>query len=149
MIFHARNNGGYTLLEISLTISIGVLILLAAAPSLGGFINERRLRNAADVILECAAEARLAAKQQGKSVFLTITKGKIQTANGKQKLLPQNMKLLLRTGLGEWTADEKNWTFFPNGIVEPLSLRLERGSSWIELDIDPLTGMVSQERFSF
>lgn len=149
MIFHEKNNAGYTLLEISLTISIGILILLAATPTVGSYINERRLRNVANVILESASEARIAAKEQGKTVFLLIKKGEIQTPRKERKSLPQSMKLFLKTGTSQWTVGEKNWAFFSGGIVEPLSFRLERGSSWIEMDIDPLTGLVSEERFSF
>ncbi|PWU07619.1 MAG: hypothetical protein C5B47_05820 [Verrucomicrobia bacterium] len=149
MICRARSSVGYTLLEVSLTISIGILILLTVTPALGNFINERKLRAITKLILECAAEARIAAKQQGKTVILALGKNEIQTLNGKHKSLPKNMKLLLKTEATEWTTTKSNWMFFPSGIIEPISLRLEQGAAWIEMDIDPLTGMALEERYSF
>lgn len=59
------------------------------------------------------------------------------------------MKPLVKTETNEWTTSERNWTLFSDGIVEPLSFCIELDSTWIELDTDPLTGMVSQEQFSF
>lgn len=38
------------------------------------------------------------------------------------------------------------WRFGSSGLCEPLSLRLELEDSWIELEMDPLTAMVSDKQ---
>ena len=51
----------------------------------------------------------------------------------------------------EWFHQENKedpvifWNFTENGLCEPISLRLEIEKSWIELEMDPLTALVSDE----
>lgn len=150
MMICRANNGGYTILEISLTISISVLIFLAIAPAFSGLMNERKFRNAADLILECAAETRTEAKRQGKFLVLTFGEYEMRLSGGKCVSLPKDMTLLIRKNSDKWeSAKNQIWKFFPNGFIEPISLRLERGSAWMEMELDVLTAMVAEERFSF
>lgn len=150
MMISRTNSGGYTLLEVSLTISIIVLIFLAFIPTFSGLIHERRFRNATNLILECAAETRAEAKNLGKSISIVFGKSEIQISGGKFVLLSKDMTLFIRKNSDKWIlAQRQIWKFAPNGLVEPISLRLERGTSWMEIDIDILTAMVAEERFSF
>lgn len=129
--------------------SIGLLIVVAAAPTLGSWTTERKLRNATDAILEVAAKARLEAKRQGKLFYINFDKGQLQINGSKQGLFARDMKLLIKNNANEWElARGKSWAFYPDGLVEPIALRLEHGSAWIEIEFDILTGIVAKERFS-
>ncbi len=47
----------------------------------------------------------------------------------------------------EWVVPQgTDWVFAATGLAEPLSVRLERGESYIELDFNPLTGVVDERR---
>ena len=43
-------------------------------------------------------------------------------------------------------ADPQVWRFDPNGICEPVSVRLEYKSGWVEMDFHPLSGGVREQR---
>lgn len=40
------------------------------------------------------------------------------------------------------------WRFSPSGICEPASIRIENNDGWVELDFNPLTAKVEDERMS-
>ncbi len=52
----------------------------------------------------------------------------------------------------EWFHQEKKedpvifWNFEQTGLCEPISIRFEIGKSWVEIDMDPLTARISDER---
>lgn len=67
---------------------------------------------------------------------------------------PEDVKLFVRrwgADLSAWLRQERledepiYWRFDQNGLCEPLSLRLELEESWMELEMNPLTAMVSDK----
>lgn len=67
---------------------------------------------------------------------------------------PEDVEVFLRRwGAPEvaWFHQEKKeepalfWNFGPNGLCEPISIRFEIDNSWAVLEMDPLTGRVSEE----
>ena len=67
---------------------------------------------------------------------------------------PEGMEVFVRRwGAPEnkWLHQEKKtdpvifWNFAENGLCEPLSLRFEIEESWVVLEMDPLTALVSDE----
>lgn len=68
---------------------------------------------------------------------------------------PNDLKLFVRRWGAKVTAwyypeDSKapviTWPFESTGLCEPISIRLERDESWTEIDMDPLTGRINEER---
>lgn len=41
-----------------------------------------------------------------------------------------------------------DWRFSHSGLCEPISIRVQSGDSWIELDMHPLTAQVREERLN-
>lgn len=67
---------------------------------------------------------------------------------------PEGLEVFVRrwgAGENEWFHQEKPkdpvifWNFSENGLSEPISLRLEIEKSWMELEMDPLTALVSDQ----
>lgn len=65
--------------------------------------------------------------------------------------LKEGMTLSLRRwNSSEWLATSKNthyWRFDPDGICEPISIRLALGNSWMEDTYHPLTATIRESLF--
>ena len=68
--------------------------------------------------------------------------------------LPEGMEVYVRrwgAAENEWFHQEKKedpvifWNFSENGLCEPVSLKLEIEKSWMILEMDPLTALVSDQ----
>jgi hypothetical protein len=62
--------------------------------------------------------------------------------------LPESMTILVKHwGQTEWqpAAGEK-WQVLASGLCEPLSVRIDRGHSYVEMQFNPLTGGVADKR---
>ena len=68
----------------------------------------------------------------------------------KRVRTPPEMKVLLkRWGSEEWRpAAGQKWVTLPSGLCEPVSVRLEWKSSFLEMQFHPLTGGVADESMS-
>lgn len=52
-----------------------------------------------------------------------------------------------RWNAAEWVApEEEEWVFEPSGLCEPLSVRFTRKGGYVEIDFNPLTAGVQDER---
>lgn len=60
---------------------------------------------------------------------------------------PPDMRVLMkRWGQSKWLpAAGQTWMVLPSGLCEPLSIRLEWGQSFTEMQFHPLTGGVAEE----
>lgn len=93
------------------------------------------------------AQAGLDDKQLKRNIF---TQGDTQTANtseNRQLTLEDGMEIRIRRWNSEdWLTTVKNtvhvWRFDPNGLCEPISVRLTLGRSWIEDTYHPLTATI-------
>lgn len=144
-----KGSAGYTLLEIGLAMGIVAIVFVAVAPASMGFLDERRIRGAADEIRNLASATRHQAQEEGKYRTLVFDKSTVAMDDDVIEL-PEGIRILVRKSTGKWTVpDEEPWKFAPNGFVEPLSLRFELDGKWLEVDFDTLTAMVAEERYSF
>lgn len=76
----------------------------------------------------------------GEDRVISISKTMI-SSGGSQLPVPPEIKLLLkRSGETEFRRPEDvEWLFYPGGLVEPLTLRLEGESSFLMMTFDPVT----------
>ena len=67
-----RVEGGFTLLELMVTVVIIVLLAMMAVPSLSTLIEKSRLKGVADDVVNLYATARLEAVKQGRNVNVAL-----------------------------------------------------------------------------
>jgi len=145
-----RNRDGFTLLEISLAIFIGVLIVTIAVPSIQGVVAEQRARKSFDAFEAIVRDAQSRSITERRAWLLVWDKEGValrplEPANKeekkgvarfdfaeKQTLEPQFPAALVKN-------PAKEWTFWPSGTCEPavIANRSEDGE-WIA-SYDPLT----------
>ncbi len=150
----ARARGAYTFLELAIALGLIAIVFAAAFPVVSATFEEKRLRGAMDAIGERVREWRQEAETSGRERTLALMRKGLASGTGKDPALavtiPQGITLEVKFPGGEWEAAKgQPWRIFSLGLVQPLSLRLRQGSSWIETDFDVLTGGVAAERYSF
>ncbi|MCB1224690.1 MAG: prepilin-type N-terminal cleavage/methylation domain-containing protein [Verrucomicrobiales bacterium] len=128
-----RFSRGFTLLEVTIALSIGLALLGVAVLALTSVQDENQLRQVATDIEVAAQEALLDAVAQRRPVQLALDGG---LAGGGEVLV-------LRYGEHKFRAARpgETWEFSPSGICEPLTLRVLHPLGEVELSFDPLTGM--------
>lgn len=145
---HDVGQGGFTFFEIALVLAIIVVVFAASAPLVSSTIQERRLRQSLQDIEQFVRSARLMAERDRREIDLTWQKSGLRVA-GEEKIELYG-RLSVRFPRGDWQeANGQNWRIFPSGIVAPATVRVQKGEAWIEGDIDPLTGGIAEERYSF
>jgi prepilin-type N-terminal cleavage/methylation domain-containing protein len=147
-----RGARGFTLLEIMLVLALIIIMFLGAVPLVTASGGERRLRTAAEDIEGMVRAQRARAVSSGNRLLLDVREGGFYERGNKERpvmALPKGATLSLRAPGGEWgKPDGQEWEFSPAGFVTPYSVRLVEGDSWIEVDIDLLTGRVAEERYA-
>jgi type II secretory pathway pseudopilin PulG len=153
--------GGYTLLEICIVMFILALLIGLAAPNVSSWLAEEQLRAPLRQLELFARTARITAIDRQRPFDLLITAGgfQIEEAPGWGKPEPTVDPYPLPTGIevrsegwGETvysTPDERRWRFLPNGLCQPLSVKLTHGLSEIAIRFDPLTADVDEETYAF
>ncbi len=139
---------------------IGILLGVAAT-YMGGVFGEKSLEEPMAKIQALARKAQRSAVSLGRESVLLIEPGGVRWYSAgdlgrgevaAEYALPDEVSLLVRPWRSEkWREPGKGgyrWEFEPGGFCEPLSLRLERGGSYVEVDFHPLTGGVADERSS-
>lgn len=145
---HDAERGGFTFFEIALVLAIIVVVFAASAPLVSSTIQERRLRQSLQDIEEFVRSARLMAEKDRRTIDLTWQKSGLRLP-GEERIELYG-RLSVRFPRGDWQeADGQRWRIFPSGIVAPATVRVQKGEAWIEGDIDPLTGGIAEERYSF
>lgn len=95
-------------------------------------------------------EEQLAMDDSGEPIAEEISR----TVEYDEFLFTEGMEVFVRRwGAAEmaWFHQEKEedpvifWNYESSGLCEPISLRIEIGENWTELEMDPLTGRVSDE----
>jgi len=141
---------GFTLFEICIAISIAVLIILAAVPSIGGILQEQRAKklfNEFDALTKEACSRAVTERRPYSLVWddsgvtlqpLTPQEGDEQQPGDRvdfgEKLAPD---LLLPAALVK--DPPAIWTFWPTGTCEPATITCHvPGASWTAT-YDPLT----------
>jgi Tfp pilus assembly protein FimT len=147
---------GFTFLEIIIAITLGMLIVFGTMPFFDSVLAERRIRRTADQIAESAVRTRLAAESTGRVQILRFDESGLQApadspdADTRSVTLHDGLSLEVSFDGEEWqAADGQRWVFAPTGQATPLSVRLEEGERWLEMEFDLLTARVAAQRYSF
>jgi prepilin-type N-terminal cleavage/methylation domain-containing protein len=170
---------GYTLLEICFALFILAVMLGAALPSISGWLKEERLRAPARQLSLLARTARLAAIQHQQPYQIIIRPDQIwiepvnppaspdgsttteasasPTGDPAANDLPDRYNVPSATAIfvQPWydnkmtIVTEWHWTFQASGLCEPIAVKFTQGASELELDFDPLTATVANEKYVF
>lgn len=159
--------GGYTLLEICFALFIIAMMFGAALPNLSGWLTEEQLRSPARELSSLARHARLTAIQEQVPVTLLLRSSgfameprtSLPTADPAEVEAPEPPPYTLAESITftarRWNeaklqpVSEFRWVFQPSGLCEPIGVKFTRGAAELELDFDPLTATVADERYVF
>ncbi len=146
-----RPRGAFTLIEVIIALAIVALIFVALVPLAAPSLSERKLRHAMDDLVAFVRSNRLAAESAGRDIVMQCQPAGLivnqKTLAGRAEV--SDLRLLVRFPGGKMQrADGQAWRILPCGVVLPATLRLEDGEKWMEADIDPLTGDITEERYS-
>jgi len=148
-----RRPRGFTFIELMLVLALIAIIFVASAPLVTASMRERQLRASADKIAEMVRDQRAEAQKNGRRRLIEVRSSGFyeKGEDGKQVAgLPGAALFRVRFPGKEWEKPENQiMEFSPIGMVTPLSVRLENGTAWIEVDFDMLTGRVAEERYAF
>lgn len=158
---------GFTLIEIVMVLAIASVVLGGAIGLMVFSSDERVLRDASGEIEVMAKQARAAAILHQTPYALEFREGVVRLlpfaqtgmdekqlheieagGGGNSYILEDGVSLFVRRwNSEEWFATGKNqihvWRFDPDGLCEPLSIRLNLGNSYAMDTFHPLTATVS------
>jgi hypothetical protein len=119
---------GFTLLEVCLAIFIGLLIIVAAVPSLSGLLDGQKGNETLNLFNGLVQEARTRSIEERRPYVLLWTKeGVVMQADGasageeeaRTLTLEDGDSLVLELPAALKKAPEPIWTFWPSGACEP------------------------------
>lgn len=150
----AGTTSAFTFFELMIVLAIIAVVFIATIPLVGPSVRERKLRAAAEDIQGMVrAERSLAQSSGDRRVVEVRPAGFFEKIGGQAQALamPKGARVSLRVvGAPRWEKPAgQPWEFSPIGMVTPYSVRLEDGDSWMEFDVDLLTGRVAEERYAF
>ena len=128
-----RTSSGFTLLEVCIAMTIGLVVLGVAVLGLTSVQDENELRSAASGIESTVRDALFEAMSTQRPVRLALNGG--FSAGGQVLVKRYGEKKFRAARRGEF------WEFSPTGICEPIEVRVMHSLGQIELSFDPLTGM--------
>lgn len=130
--FITRNSSftltAFTILEVIIAMSIGILILGVATLGISGIQQEHELRNAAADIESTARNTLLKAIAEHRPMQIGFS-----SLGGNVEIMRYGEKKFRKPG-----ADEQ-WEFSPTGVCEPIDVRIHNDRGTIEMSFDPLT----------
>jgi hypothetical protein len=152
----SASRAAFTLLEICLTLCIGMILMLLAMPCVSGLLAEQRLHDSFDRFEHFANIARARSLQEQKPYHLlwdekAVTLEPVSRLKGEADTGER-----LPLGKGESYAVERvaalakvaplEWTFWPNGTCEPviISYRGPAGSWRVSFDAVSTRGVFLQ-----
>ena len=145
-----RRAHAFTLLEIMMAISIAVLLLLIAVPSLTALFAEEGLQKTFEEFDAFVQKAQERAVTDKRAVLLVWTKEGIETvvdapeqpdaAGGETLAFPADGSITIDRPAALNKKAPMEWAFWPSGACEPVRVYYEsRQGSWVA-DYEPLTG---------
>lgn len=136
-----------------LVVALIAIMFIGTAPLISASSRERRLRAAAEEIEGMVRSERAKAQTSGERRVIEVRPaGFYEKSRGRKQVLamPRQAAVSLRAPGADWQKpDGQEWEFSPIGMVTPLSVRLQDGGSWMEIDFDLLTGRLAEERYAF
>ncbi len=146
---------GFTLIEICIVLFLVIMLVSVAMPSLSGQLARRHLQEASDRLDELADRARERSVAEGRPYLLIWQKnGSIalypadttEAARNKSgpvsALTPSgsNERYTLIRGASLTAQPAPEWTFWPTGNCEPVTVRYQGSSGEWEAAYSPLSG---------
>jgi prepilin-type N-terminal cleavage/methylation domain-containing protein len=126
----------FTLLEVIVAMSIGLIVLGVSVLSISGVQDDNRLRRVATDIEGTVREALFEALSTQRPVRLALDGG--LGGEGSVMVRRYGEKKFREARQGEF------WEFSPTGICEPIEVRVQHELGEVELAFDPLTGMAKR-----
>lgn len=142
--FHASH--GFTLLEVCIAMTIGMLIIGVATLGISGIQDEQRLRKMASGIETAVRESLQRAVTEHRNVFIEFDHGQLVApalqGGGARSLALEGILLIRRYGEKTFRAPKRGevWQFAADGLCEPIELRITQTNGVVEMSFDPLTG---------
>ncbi len=133
----------FTLLEICLTLVIGMVLIMLAVPSVAGLLAEQRLHETWDRFEQLANKARLQSMKEQKPCRLVWDRHRItmKADAGEQDSLTmtedENYEIIRTAAFID--APPEEWTFWPNGTCEPVIIRYHGRSGRWQVRFDALS----------
>lgn len=141
-----RQPAAFTLLEVVIVISIMMVLIGIAAVSFRGLDQEQVLTRYAVDIQDLAGQARRTAISEGNPVFLQVGTSAVRARDYQLPFADCTLEVR-RWGSTKWVSPANfAWRFEPNGVCEPIGLRVIRGDASYEMQFHPLTAMPQEER---
>lgn len=126
-----RAAGGFTLLEILVAVAIGLMMVGLAVPSMRGLLAEQRLRGRMAEFEEVVRQAAALAKSSRKEVRIRWLKEglNVVSENSPVEEVPsiafefqKDEVLELRRVAARQDNPPPEWSFWPNGVREPVEV---------------------------
>jgi general secretion pathway protein H len=137
-------DGGFTLLELLVTMTIAGLLVSVVAPRLLDTAAHARLRTAAERMAVTLREARATARRTVRADSIVIDPaGKGYGAAGKDFLLPAGEAVSFKPYFERPEAENNALTFLPDGSSSGGTVVFTHGVDSVRVDVDWLTGRVS------
>jgi general secretion pathway protein H len=141
--------GGFSLLELILVIAVLSMLAAVVIPSLPGALESARLRGCAGEVRATLTLARTLAvsESRGRSVSFDLDSGEYGVDGDARKWLLPDGILLAAVRLGDAAAERGvvRIRFRPDGSADEAQIAISSsGGGTIRVDVDPLTGMVSE-----
>lgn len=142
--FH--HGSGFTLLEVCIAMTIGLLIIGVATLGISGIQEEQSLRRLASGIETTVRESLQEAVASHRHVFLELDGGRLSTAahqgQNQDGLSIDGALTIRRYGEKKFRAPRRGevWKFTADGLCEPIELRVTQSRGTVEMSFDPLTG---------
>jgi type II secretory pathway pseudopilin PulG len=136
-----NQESAFTLIEVCIAMSIGMLIMGVAVLGITGVQEEQRLRESAAMVESTARDALLKAISDHRPVQLSLASG-LAGVSGSVEVKRYGERAFRKA------ASDEIWEFSPTGVCEPIELRITSESGTIELGFDPLTACARKRNIS-
>lgn len=132
----------FTLIEVCIAMTIGMLILGVAVLGITGVQDEQRLRESAAMIESTARDALLKSIAEQRPVQIALAGGLSGLEGGAVEIKRYGERAFRKP------ASDEIWEFSPTGVCEPIELRVTSQTGTIELGFDPLTACARKRNIS-
>ena len=132
----------FTLIEVCIAMTIGMLILGVAVLGITGVQDEQRLRESAAMIESTARDALLKSIAEQRPVQIALASGLGGLEGGAVEIKRYGERAFRKP------ASDEIWEFSPTGVCEPIEVRVTSQTGTIELGFDPLTACARKRNIS-
>jgi general secretion pathway protein H len=137
-------DGGFTLLELLVTMTVASLLVAVAAPRMVDAVGHARLKASAVRASVALREARMQARRREETARVTIDPaGKGYAVGNRAYPMPTGLTVIFKP-YSEQAETEKNVIrFLPDGSSSGGTLTVAHGGDRVTVEIDWLTGRVT------